>query len=52
MEVGVELVTAYTATASEYIVESVIKHVFLDQSVNVVRGNPDRTNIFTRLYLQ
>ncbi|MGL1893604.1 MAG: DEAD/DEAH box helicase [Spirochaetaceae bacterium] len=42
---GIELITAYTATASEYIVESVIKHIFLDQSVNVVRGNPDRVNI-------
>lgn len=43
---GIELITAYTATASDYIVESVIKHIFLDQTVNVVRGNPDRTNIF------
>ena len=44
--IGVELITAYTATASDYIVESVIKNIFLNQSVNVVRGNPDRTNIF------
>ncbi len=44
--IGVELATAYTATASDYIVESVIKNIFLNQTVNVVRGNPDRTNIF------
>lgn len=43
--IGVELITAYTATASDYIVESVIKHIFLNKSVNIVRGNPDRRNI-------
>ncbi|QEN03674.1 ATP-dependent DNA helicase RecQ [Thiospirochaeta perfilievii] len=43
--IGVDLVTAYTATASEYILESVIKHIFLGEQVNIVRGNPDRTNI-------
>ncbi len=44
--IGVDLITAYTATASDYIVESVKKHIFLNESVNIVRGNPDRTNIF------
>ncbi len=34
--IGVELVTAYTATASDYIVESVIKNIFLNRSVNAV----------------
>lgn len=43
--IGVDLVTAYTATASDYIIESVRKHIFLNEQINIVRGNPDRTNI-------
>ncbi len=43
--IGVNLVTAYTATASSYIIESVKKYIFLGDSVNIVKGNPDRVNI-------
>lgn len=43
--IGVDLITAYTATASDYIVESVKKHIFLNEPINIVKGNPDRTNI-------
>lgn len=43
--IGCELVIAYTATASEYIIESVKKHIFLESQVSIVKGNPDRANI-------
>lgn len=43
--IGVDLITAYTATASERIVDNVIKYIFLGEDTNVVKGNPDRTNI-------
>ena len=43
--IGVSLITAYTATASDYIVKSILKNIFLNDEVNVVRGDPDRTNI-------
>ncbi|MGL1893598.1 MAG: RecQ family ATP-dependent DNA helicase [Spirochaetaceae bacterium] len=43
--IGVEMVTAYTATASQRIVDNVIKYIFLGEDTNVVRGNPDRVNI-------
>ncbi|MBN2617037.1 MAG: ATP-dependent DNA helicase RecQ [Spirochaetales bacterium] len=43
--IGCELITAFTATASDYITQSVIKHIFLGDQVNIVRGDPDRTNI-------
>lgn len=43
--IGCKLITAYTATASEKIIDSVIKHIFLGESINIVRGNPDRVNI-------
>lgn len=44
-EVGVELISAYTATASDYILKSITKYIFLNQPLNIVKGNPDRTNI-------
>lgn len=43
--IGVEQITAYTATASDYIINSVKKHIFLNEELNIVKGNPDRTNI-------
>ena len=44
--IGAEVITAYTATASDYIISSVIENIFLKGSVNVIKGNPDRINIY------
>ncbi len=39
------LLTAFTATASDRIVEGLVRHLFRNDSFNIVRGNPDRENI-------
>lgn len=43
--IGAELITAFTATASDYIIDGVKKHIFLGEETNLVKGNPDRANI-------
>lgn len=42
---GVEQISAYTATASESIIKSIKKHIFLGKPLNLVKGSPDRNNI-------
>ncbi|TVQ99205.1 MAG: ATP-dependent DNA helicase RecQ [Spirochaetaceae bacterium] len=39
------VLTAFTATASPYVLTSINRHLFLDQPVHLVSANPDRPNI-------
>ena len=48
-ETNIPVVTAFTATASELIVEKVKKIVFPGLSPNVITANPDRPNISYRV---
>jgi ATP-dependent DNA helicase RecQ len=48
-ETDIPVVTAFTATASEVIVEKVKKIVFPGLSPNVITANPDRPNISYRV---
>lgn len=43
--IGVQLITAFTATASEHILERIKEIVFPGNTPNIVYGNPDRGNI-------
>jgi len=47
--INVPLVTAFTATASQTILDAVHRILFNGESVNVVRANPDRQNISYRV---
>ncbi|MCL1927637.1 MAG: RecQ family ATP-dependent DNA helicase [Treponema sp.] len=42
---GSPLVTAFTATASEMVLEKIKKYIFGDIDVRCITGNPDRPNI-------
>lgn len=42
---GSPLVTAFTATASEAVLEKIKKYIFNDEDVRCITGNPDRPNI-------
>lgn len=44
-ELDCSLITAFTATASKRIITNIKKYLFLNSNINIVRGNPDRTNI-------
>lgn len=44
-ELDCSLITAFTATASNRIIGNIKKYLFKNTSINIVRGNPDRTNI-------
>ena len=39
------VLTAFTATASPYVLASINRHLFLNQSAHLVSANPDRPNI-------
>ena len=41
-----DCVTAFTATATSSVFEKIIKYIFGESKVNVIAGNPDRSNIF------
>ena len=45
-ELGVDQITAFTATASPLILEKIKSILFSDLSFNLVRANPDRVNIY------
>jgi superfamily II DNA helicase RecQ len=48
-EAGIPLVTAFTATASPFILEKVKNIIFPDTSPNIITANPDRPNIHYRV---
>ncbi|MBF9016999.1 MULTISPECIES: RecQ family ATP-dependent DNA helicase [unclassified Oceanispirochaeta] len=48
-ELGVDQITAFTATASPLILDKIKSILFSDLSFNLVRANPDRVNIFYKV---
>ena len=43
------VLTAFTATASPYVLQSIRKHLMLDQDAHIVAASPDRPNIDYRV---
>ncbi|TVQ39599.1 MAG: ATP-dependent DNA helicase RecQ [Spirochaetaceae bacterium] len=43
--IGPRVVTAFTATASAYVLRSIRRHLFFDQPTQLVSASPDRPNI-------
>lgn len=48
-ELGAPLLTAFTATASQEVLEKIRHSIFSDGDVHLVMGNPDRPNISYRI---
>ncbi len=48
-EIGIPLVTAFTATASPPVLAAIRELLFSDEFVHVIEGNPDRPNISYRV---
>lgn len=44
-----QVLTAFTATASPYVLQSIKKHLMLDQDAHMVAASPDRPNIDYRV---
>ncbi|MCL2793181.1 MAG: RecQ family ATP-dependent DNA helicase [Spirochaetaceae bacterium] len=44
-----DCVTAFTATATPLILKKIQNHIFGNEQINLITGNPDRTNLFYRV---
>ncbi|MCL2480315.1 MAG: RecQ family ATP-dependent DNA helicase [Spirochaetaceae bacterium] len=44
-----DCVTAFTATATPLILKKIQNHIFGDEQINLIVGNPDRPNLFYRV---
>lgn len=47
-DLELEVISAFTATASKRIIASIKQYLFLNSKINIVKGNPDRENIYYR----
>lgn len=45
---SLQVISAFTATASKRIITTIRNYLFLNSKINIIKGNPDRENIYYR----